>query len=121
MNKSQRKTLVKIFQEPVATDIRWNEIENLFVATGAKISEGYIGQVEFDDEADIFHGDVINTRAVITFQGTTVPEIKAAFRDSVEDYLAFCAELGEEPEKPFSGELNLKLPPQVHRAKLNCL
>ncbi|GEM_PF-81951 len=40
MNKSQRKTLVKIFQEPVATDIRWNEIENLFVATGAKISEG---------------------------------------------------------------------------------
>ncbi|OQY54808.1 MAG: toxin-antitoxin system HicB family antitoxin [Candidatus Parabeggiatoa sp. nov. 2] len=77
--------------------------------------KGYIGQVEFDDEADIFHGEVINTRAVITFQGTTVPEIKAAFIDSVEDYLAFCAELGEEPEKPYSGELSLKLPPQVHR------
>jgi len=61
----------------------------------------YIGQVEFDDEADIFHGEVINTRAVITFQGTTVFEVKKAFVDSVEDYLEFCAELGEKPEKPF--------------------
>jgi predicted HicB family RNase H-like nuclease len=77
--------------------------------------KGYIGQVEFDDEVDIFHGDVINTRAVITFQGRTVQEIKAAFRDSIEDYLEFCAELGEEPEKPYSGDLRLKLPPQVHR------
>jgi predicted HicB family RNase H-like nuclease len=66
--------------------------------------KGYIGQVEFDDEADIFHGDIINTQAVITFQGTTVSEIKAAFIDSVEDYLTFCAELGEKPEKPFSGD-----------------
>jgi len=71
---------------------------------------GYIGQIEFDDETDLFHGEVINTKAVITFQGTTVPEIKAAFRDSIEDYLEFCTELGEEPEKPNSGELVLKLP-----------
>jgi predicted HicB family RNase H-like nuclease len=77
--------------------------------------KGYIGQVEFDDETDIFHGEVINTRAVITFQGTTVSEIKAAFRDSIEDYLEFCAELGEEPEQPNSGELVLKLPPQLYR------
>jgi len=62
--------------------------------------KGYIGQVEFDDEADIFHGEVINTRAVITFQGTTAHEVKKAFVDSVEDYLEFGAELGEEPEKP---------------------
>ncbi len=77
--------------------------------------KGYMGQVEFDDEVDIFHGDVINTRAVITFQGRTVQEIKAAFRDSIEDYLEFCAELGEEPEKPYSGELRLKLPPHTER------
>ncbi len=77
--------------------------------------KGYIGQVEFDDEADIFHGEVINTRAVITFQGTTVFEVKKAFVDSVEDYLEFCAELGEKPEKPYVGHLVLKLPPVVHR------
>ncbi|HIE03118.1 MAG TPA: type II toxin-antitoxin system HicB family antitoxin [Thiotrichaceae bacterium] len=77
--------------------------------------KGYMGQVEFDDKVDIFHGEVINTRAVITFQGRTVQEIKAAFRDSIEDYLEFCAELGEEPEKPYYGELRLKLPPHTER------
>ena len=64
--------------------------------------KGYIGKVEFDDEAEIFHGEVINTRDVITFQGTTVAEIKQAFHDSVEDYLDFCTQLGHEPEKPFT-------------------
>ena len=54
------------------------------------IYKGYIGHVEFDDEADIFHGEVINTRDVITFQGATVAEIKKAFHESVNDYLAFC-------------------------------
>jgi predicted HicB family RNase H-like nuclease len=67
---------------------------------------GYVGRVEYDDEAGIFHGEVINTRDVITFQGATVAELKKAFRDSVEDYLAFCLERGEEPEKPFSGMCN---------------
>jgi len=51
--------------------------------------KGYSGRVEFDDEADIFHGEVIGLRDVITFQGKTVDEIKQAFRDSVDDYLDF--------------------------------
>lgn len=57
--------------------------------------KGYIGHVEFDDDAEIFHCEVINTRDVITFQGKTVEEIKQAFRDSVEDYLEYCAKLGQ--------------------------
>ena len=65
--------------------------------------KGYTGKVEYDDEAGIFHGEVINTRDVITFQGRSVVELREAFRDSVEDYLAFCAERDEEPEKPFPG------------------
>ena len=52
----------------------------------------YIGLVEFDEEAGIFHGEVINARDVIIFQGTCVEEIKQAFDDSVDDYLEFCAE-----------------------------
>src|SRR5690348_1821213 len=79
------------------------------------IYKGYMGHVEFDDEADIFHGEVINTRDVITFQGATVSEIKKAFRESVNDYLAFCKERNEEPEKPFSGKFNLRLDPELHR------
>jgi predicted HicB family RNase H-like nuclease len=76
---------------------------------------GYIAKVEFDDEAEIFHGEVINLRDVITFQGTSVTELQQAFQESVEDYLAFCAERGEEPEKPFSGKFSVRIDPELHR------
>ncbi len=75
----------------------------------------YIGRVEYDDEADIFHGEVINTRDVITFQGQSVAELKKAFRASVDDYLAFCAQRCEEPDKPFSGQFLTRLSPELHR------
>ena len=78
--------------------------------------KGYIGQVEFDDEANIFHGEVINLRDVVTFQGETVQELRRAFRDSVDDYLAFCAERGETPEKPYSGRFVVRVEPELHKA-----
>lgn len=77
--------------------------------------KGYEAIVEFDDEAEIFHGEVINTRDVITFQGDSVNELKQAFKDSVDDYLAFCQERGEEPEKPFSGKFMLRIHPDLHK------
>lgn len=77
--------------------------------------KNYVGFVEFDDEADIFHGEVINTRDVITFQGKSVKELKKSFVDSIEDYLKFCASLNEEPDKPFSGKFNLRIDPELHR------
>lgn len=77
--------------------------------------KGYVAHVEFDDEADLFHGEIINTRDVIVFQGTSVSELREAFEASIEDYLAFCAERGEEPEKPFSGKFIVRLTPEQHR------
>lgn len=77
--------------------------------------KGYAAKVEFDDENETFFGEVVNLRDVITFEGQTVSELKQAFHDSVEDYLAFCAERGEEPEKPYSGTLSLRMDPALHR------
>jgi predicted HicB family RNase H-like nuclease len=77
--------------------------------------KGYSGNVEFDDEAAVFHGEVLDTRNVITFQGMSVDELEQAFRDSIDDYLDFCKDRGEEPDKPFSGRLMLRLPPEIHR------
>ena len=77
--------------------------------------KGYAGKVEFDDEAGIFYGEVINLRDVITFQGTTVQELRQAFQDSVDDYLEFCAQRGEEAEKPFSGKFVVRINPELHR------
>jgi len=77
--------------------------------------KGYIGKVEIDDEAGILHGEVINIRDVITFEGTSVDEIHKAFQESVDDYLAFCAQRREAPEKPFSGKFVVRLPTELHR------
>lgn len=76
--------------------------------------KGYTGQVSYDDEARIFHGEVLDTRDVITFQGRSVEEIEQAFRESVDDYLEICRERGEQPDKPFSGKFVLRMTPQLH-------
>jgi predicted HicB family RNase H-like nuclease len=77
--------------------------------------KGYLGKVEFDDEANIFHGEIINLRDVITFEGESVKELKKAFHESVEDYLDFCKERGESPEKPFSGKFLIRIDPALHK------
>jgi len=76
---------------------------------------GFIGIVEYDSDAKLFHGEVVNTRDVITFQGTSVEEIEVAFKDSIDDYISWCKEDGVEPEKPYSGKFNLRLSPELHR------
>jgi predicted HicB family RNase H-like nuclease len=77
--------------------------------------KGYIASVEFDDAADIFHGEIINLRDVITFQGKSVEELRTAFQESVEDYLEFCHARNEEPEKPYSGKFSIRISPELHR------
>lgn len=79
--------------------------------------KGYVGHVQYDDEAKIFHGEVLGLRDIITFQGTSVDELERSFQDSVNDYLKWCKERGEAPEKTFSGTFNLRIPPDLH-AKL---
>jgi len=76
--------------------------------------KGYIGYVEYDDEAKIFHGEVIGLKDIITFQGETVNELEKAFRESIDDYFIWCKERGENPEKAFSGTFNLRIPPDLH-------
>jgi len=78
--------------------------------------KGYVGCVIFDNDADIFHGEVINTRDVITFQGKSVDEIRHAFQESVDVYLEWCEERGKPPNKPFSGKLMIRIPPALHQS-----
>ncbi len=78
--------------------------------------KGYYARVEFDEESDIFHGEVINTSDVVTFEGTSVDELKQAFQDSIDDYLDFCAERGEDPVKPYSGRFVVRTDPELHKS-----
>lgn len=77
--------------------------------------KGYIGKVDFDAEAGIIHGEVINIRDIITFQGDSVAAVKQAFHESVDDYLKFCQTRGEPPDKPFFGQFVTRIPPELHR------
>jgi predicted HicB family RNase H-like nuclease len=76
--------------------------------------KGYTARIEFDERDDIFVGRILGLRAIISFHGETVEELRKAFEQAIDDYLAECAEKGVSPEKPASGRLLLRLPPEVH-------
>jgi predicted HicB family RNase H-like nuclease len=75
----------------------------------------YLATIELDPDAGLFHGEVINTRAVLTFQGRSIDELKAAFSETIADYEDWCRERGKEPERPYSGSFTLRMPPDLHR------
>jgi predicted HicB family RNase H-like nuclease len=77
--------------------------------------DGYVASIELDEEVGLFHGEVINTRDVLTFQGGTLDELRTAFRDTIADYLEWCRERGKEPDRPYSGNFTVRLPPDLHR------
>jgi len=77
--------------------------------------KGYVAVVDVDVDSGMLHGEVINTRDVITFEATCAADLMKEFQDSVEDYLEFCAERGAEPEKPFSGQIPFRTSREIHR------
>lgn len=78
--------------------------------------KGYTARIDFDGDDRIFFGRLAGIRDIITFHGETVDELEAAFKEAVDDYLETCVKLGEEPNKPYSGKLTLRIPPSVHAA-----
>ena len=80
------------------------------------IHKGYTARIEFDAQDRIFFGRVAGIRDIVTFHGKTVDELEAAFKEAVDHYLATCAQLGDKPDRPYSGKLTLRIPPSVHAA-----
>lgn len=79
---------------------------------------GYTARVDFDERDDLFVGRVLGLRTIISFHGQTVQELRSAFEAAVDDFLQECEEAGIKPEKPASGRLLLRLPPETHGAAL---
>ncbi|HHD57360.1 MAG TPA: type II toxin-antitoxin system HicB family antitoxin [Desulfobulbaceae bacterium] len=78
--------------------------------------KGYFAGIEFDAEDRIFVGRVIGIRDVISFHGESVTELETAFHEAVDDYLTACKELGQKPNKTYSGNLMLRVPAEIHAA-----
>ena len=78
--------------------------------------KGYTaGPIEFDADEKTFSGTVAGLKDVIHFEGTTANELMRAFRESIDSYLEFCAENGQQPDKPFNGKILLRTDPELHR------
>jgi predicted HicB family RNase H-like nuclease len=80
----------------------------------AMIYKGYAARIEFDAEDEIFTGRVAGIADVVGFHADTVPDLIAAFHAAIDDYLETCARAGREPQKAYSGNLMLRVAPQVH-------
>lgn len=76
----------------------------------------YVAKIEFDPEDHIFVGHIIGIRDVVGFHGESVKDIEIAFQEAVNNYLDACKKLGQEPNKPYSGNLMLRVPAKVHAA-----
>lgn len=80
--------------------------------------KGYVARIEYSDDDACLVGHIAGIRDVIGFHADNVQELRAAFDEAVDDYLAACAKIGKSPHKPVSGRLMLRVPPEVHSAAL---
>ncbi len=76
--------------------------------------KSYAARIEFSAEDDCFIGHIAGIKDVVGFHSETVAGLKAAFESAVDDYLASCKQIGKSPQKPYSGKLMLRIPPELH-------
>ncbi|GFM35911.1 type II toxin-antitoxin system HicB family antitoxin [Desulfovibrio psychrotolerans] len=78
--------------------------------------KGYYAKVEFVSEDRIFVGHIIGIKDIVGFHGESVSELEQSFHEAVDNYLSACASIGQQPDRPYSGRLTLRLSPEVHAA-----
>lgn len=71
------------------------------------------------DVAALDGGDVFcqipGINDMVSFHGRSVDEIKKQFAIALDSYLSDYEEMGKEPERSYSGILDLRLTPEFHR------
>ena len=76
--------------------------------------KGYSAHIVYEADDDLLVGHIMNINDIISFHGASLKEIKSAFKEAVDDYLAYCKEIGKSPNKPFSGKVMFRIAPEVH-------
>lgn len=75
----------------------------------------YCGSAEYSAEDRVFHGKIEFINDLVTFEATSVDTLEKEFRNSVDDYIETCGELGREPQKAFRGLFNVRVSPELHK------
>lgn len=75
----------------------------------------FIGSIHYSTEDEIFFGKVEGIDDSISFEGSSVKELKDCFREAVEDYIELCMLNGKEPQKAYKGSFNIRISPELHK------
>ena len=78
--------------------------------------KGYFTLVQYSFEDQVLYGKIEGITDLVTFECKTADEVEAAFQEAVDDYLLFCEDIGQEPNKTYKGTFNVRIPPALHRA-----
>ncbi|PID33612.1 MAG: toxin-antitoxin system HicB family antitoxin [Thiotrichales bacterium] len=78
--------------------------------------KGYVARIEYDNEDRIFVGHLSGIKDIVGFHGATVDELENAFHESVNNYIAISEKTGRLAQKPYSGKILLRVPPEIHAA-----
>jgi predicted HicB family RNase H-like nuclease len=76
--------------------------------------KGFTARIDYDGEDEVFVGRLLGLRAIVSFHADTVAKLKREMHVAVDEYVASCERRGETPEKPLSGNVPLRMPPEVH-------
>ncbi len=76
--------------------------------------KGYRAVIGYDEDDEIFFGNLLGIEDVVGFHAESVPELKNAFREAVDGYLETCRAVGKQPDKSYSGNLMLRVDPATH-------
>lgn len=77
--------------------------------------KGYVGSVHFNADDEVFYGKIVGVNDLVTFEGTTVADLAASFRDAVEDYVVLCRSAGKPARKSYKGSFNVRIPASLHQ------
>ena len=77
--------------------------------------KGYLGSVAYSEKDQVFFGKIEGINGLVNFEGESVKELTEAFHEAVDDYLAYCEDEGIVPDKSYTGVLNVRLTPAIHR------
>ena len=76
--------------------------------------DGYHAKIEYDEELDLFRGEILGLSGGADFYGKSPKELRTEFKKSLEVFLKVCREKGLEPRRHFSGKFNLRISPELH-------
>ena len=77
---------------------------------------GYRARIYFDDDDNIFVGEVFGIQDSLNFHGESVRELTEMFHQCIDNYLEMCKRTGKTPNKEYKGSFNIRIGEQKHRA-----